>query len=104
MTKEFDHDVHLVTRQEQYQEIGSDLYYGALLDKVSAGVNPAQYVAGLAYAAEKAGASIHSRTRVRTIEQRKLLYFVQTEHGTLTAKNVLVATNGYIDSSTPKFL
>ena len=102
MTKEFDHDVHLVTRQEQYQEIGSDLYYGALLDKVSAGVNPAQYVAGLAYAAEKAGASIHSRTRVRTIEQRELLYFVQTEHGTLTAKNVLVATNGYIDSSTPK--
>jgi hypothetical protein len=42
MTKEFNHALHLVDCQEQYQEIGSDLYYGVLLDEVSTGVNPAQ--------------------------------------------------------------
>ena len=102
MTKEFNHEVHLVPRKEQYQEIGSDQYFGVLVDEVSAGVNPAQYVTGLAHAAEKAGASLHEKSRVTKIERKRMQFFLHTERGRLTAENVFVATNGYIDQSTPE--
>ena len=102
MAKEFDHAVRLVPRSEQRTEIGSDLYYGALVDEVSAGVNPAQYVTGLAGAVEKAGGTLHARACVRKLERREKRFSIETERGTLTAENVFVATNGYIDSATPE--
>lgn len=101
MAKEFDHSVYLVTRQEQKKEIGTDLYYGGLVDEVSAGVNPAQYVTGLARAAEKAGATLHARSRVHKIERREMRFLIHTERGEITAENIFVATNGYIDMATP---
>jgi glycine/D-amino acid oxidase-like deaminating enzyme len=101
MAKEFDHDVRLVPRGEHREEIGSDLYYGALVDEVSAGVNPAQYVVGLAGAAEKAGATLHARARVSKLGQREKRFHIETERGSLTADNVFVATNGYTGSATP---
>ena len=101
MAKEFNHAVRLIPRSEQRAEIGSDLYYGALVDEVSAGLNPAQYVTGLANAAEKAGATLHARARVNSLEHGKKRFSLEMERGTLTAEKVFVATNGYIDSVTP---
>jgi glycine/D-amino acid oxidase-like deaminating enzyme len=101
MAKEFNHAVRLIPRSEQRAEIGSDLYYGALVDEVSAGLNPAQYVAGLANAAEKAGATLHARARVNSLERGKKRFSLETERGTLTAEKIFVATNGYTDSVTP---
>jgi glycine/D-amino acid oxidase-like deaminating enzyme len=102
MAVEFNHAVRLVPRSEQRTEIGSDLYYGALVDEVSAGLNPAQYVTGLAGAAEKAGATSHARARVIRLRRAEGHFLIETERGSLTAENVFVATNGYIDSATPK--
>ncbi len=102
MGVEFNHAVRLVPRHEQRTEIGSDLYYGALVDEVSAGLNPAQYVTGLVSAVEKAGATLHARARVVRLERREKRFLIETERGSLRAENVLVATNGYIDSVTPK--
>jgi glycine/D-amino acid oxidase-like deaminating enzyme len=102
MAKEFNHAVRLVSREQQRTEIGSDLYYGALVDEVSAGLNPAQYVAGLAGAAEKAGATLHARARVTRLERGEKRFFIETKRGSLSAENVFVAINGYIDSATPE--
>jgi glycine/D-amino acid oxidase-like deaminating enzyme len=102
MAKEFKHAVRLVSRDEQRAEIGSDLYYGALVDEVSAGLNPAQYVIGLAGAAEKAGVTLHAWARVIRLGRGEKRFLVETERGSLTAENVFVATNGYIDSATPE--
>jgi len=102
MAKEFNHAVRLVPRGEQREEIGTDLYHGVLVDEVSAGINPAQFVAGLASAAEKAGATLHAQARVTKIEHGAKRFFIQTGRGNLQAENVFVATNGYIDSSTPE--
>lgn len=102
MAKEFDHAVRLVPRNRQWSEVGTNVYYGALVDEVSAGVNPAQYVSGLAGAAEKAGALLYARARVCKLERREKRFIVVTERGTLTADNVLVATNGYTSSVTPE--
>ena len=95
MAKEFNHNVHLIPREKQREEIGSGLYYGALVDEVSGGLNPAQYVAGLARAAEKAGASLHARARVTHLERGTNGFVVETERGKVRAEKVLVGTSGY---------
>jgi glycine/D-amino acid oxidase-like deaminating enzyme len=95
MEREFGHKVHLVSRKDQREEIGTDLYYGALVDEVSAGLNPAQFVAGLAGAAEKAGALLCARARVNRLGRREKRFLVETERGTVSAESVLVATAGY---------
>ncbi len=100
MEKEFGHPVRLVPREEQRREIGSDLYYGALVDEASAGVNPAQYTVGLAHAAEKAGASLHACARVERLERVSGTFVVTTGRGKLTAEKVLVATSGYTGGAT----
>ena len=68
IAREFDHELLVVARGELRSEIGSDIYYGGMVDEVSAGLNPAQYVAGLARAAERAGAYLFEKTRVERIE------------------------------------
>jgi len=101
MEKEFNHKVHLVGRQEQRAEIGTDRYYGALLDETSGGLNPAQYVEGLARAAEAAGALLCARARAGTLERRGPRFHIETERGAVEADSVLVATSGYTGSVTP---
>ncbi len=102
---EFNHQVRIVPRNELRREIGSDIYYGGLVDEVSAAVNPARYVAGLARAAEKAGAAIYERTRVERIEREKrngdLGFRLTTSRGSLWASEVFVATSGYTGKATP---
>jgi glycine/D-amino acid oxidase-like deaminating enzyme len=102
MKKEFDHSVRLIPRSEQRAEIGTDLYYGALLDECSAGLNPAQYVAGLARAAEAAGAILHPRARVTRLERHGKRFLLTTERGSLHAGSVLVGTSGYTGNATPE--
>jgi glycine/D-amino acid oxidase-like deaminating enzyme len=102
MEKEFNHRLSLVPRDEQRTEIGSEIYYGALLDECSGGLNPAQYVAGLAVAAERAGATLHARARVNRLEPRHRAdrFLLETERGPLSAESVLVATSGYTGNVT----
>ncbi len=95
MAKEFNHAVRLVPQNQLRDEIGSSIYHGALVDEVSGGLNPAQYVTGLARAAEKAGATLHARARVNSLERSGTRFFIQTERGKLEAGSVLVGTSGY---------
>ena len=102
MEKEFGHQVHLVSKQNQREEIGTDLYHGALVDEVSAGVNPAQFVAGLAAAALKAGAMLCARARVTNLRRSQNRWIIETERGPLSAESVLVASSGYTGKVTQK--
>ncbi|MCC6299200.1 MAG: FAD-binding oxidoreductase [Anaerolineales bacterium] len=102
MTKEFSHKVRVVSPSELKDEIGSAIYHGGIVDEVSGGLNPAQYVAGLARAAEKAGASLHARARVTSLTRRATRFFIQTERGNVEAESVLVGTSGYTGSVTKK--
>ncbi|HMD81662.1 MAG TPA: FAD-binding oxidoreductase [Anaerolineales bacterium] len=102
MEKEFNHKVRVVPREQQREEIGTDLYYGALIDEFSGGLNPAQYVTGLAQAAESAGATLHARAGVNRLERAGNRFIVETERGTVYAENVLVGTSGYTGNVTKK--
>jgi glycine/D-amino acid oxidase-like deaminating enzyme len=70
------------------------------VDEVSGGLNPAQYVAGLACAAEKAGATLHARARVKRLGRREKRFLVETERGTFSADSVFVGTSGYTGNVT----
>ncbi|RJP52597.1 MAG: FAD-binding oxidoreductase [Anaerolineaceae bacterium] len=102
MAREFNHNVLLVPPQDLHSEIGTDIYHGALVDEVSAGLNPAQYAAGLAEASARAGAKLCARARVNRLERREKRFFIQTERGNLEAESVLVATSGYTGNATKK--
>jgi glycine/D-amino acid oxidase-like deaminating enzyme len=102
---EFNHKLRVVPRHELSAEIGSSIYYGGMVDEVSAGCNPARYVAGLARAAAKAGAAIFEHARVNTIErnsrQGEMGWKISTSRGTLWAHEVFIGTSGYTAGVTP---
>ena len=103
--REFNHQLRIISSRELRSEIGSDIYFGGLVDETSAGLNPARYVTGLAQAAQRSGAGLHDHTRVTSIQQetnngaRK--FRVQTSKGPLTSREVLLATGAYTSTATP---
>jgi len=105
IAREFNHQIRVVPRDQLRSEIGSDIYYGGMVDEVSAGLNPARYVAGLASAAMRAGAQICERTRLQIIlrEARNGApgFKLNTSRGSIRARNVLVGTSGYTGAATP---
>ena len=102
---EFNHKRRVVPRHELSSEIGSSIYFGGMVDEVSAGCNPARYVAGLARSAMKAGAEIFEHARVESIlrdtRNGELGWKLATSRGPLWAHEVLVATSGYTGPATP---
>jgi glycine/D-amino acid oxidase-like deaminating enzyme len=105
ISHEFNHQLRVVQRHELNAEIGSNIYYGGMVDEVSAGLNPARYVAGLARAAMKAGAEIFEHTRVVAPQRESSAgasgWKIKTSCGTLWARDVFVATSGYTSRATP---
>jgi glycine/D-amino acid oxidase-like deaminating enzyme len=105
IAREFNHSLRVVQRQELSSEIGSTIYYGGMVDEVSAGCNPARYVAGLARAAMKAGAEVCEHTRVehllRQSRQGEAGWKLVTSRGPLWAHEVFVGTSGYTGKATP---
>ena len=101
LAREFAHPVRLVPRAVLHDEIGSSVYHGGLVDEASAGINPAQYVAGLARAARGAGATLHENSRVGRLERHGPRWIVGTERGKLDAAEILIATSGYTGAVTP---
>ena len=105
MQQELGHSVRMVPRENLFAEIGSNIYFGGLVDELSAGVNPAQYVAGLGAAAARAGAEIHEQTRAENIQSASgngsRGWRIFTSRGTLWARDVLIATSGYTGDTTP---
>ena len=100
LEKEFGHQIRVIPRSEQHTEIGSDYYHGGIVDDLSAGVNPAQFVMGLARAAQRRGAMLHENTRVTKIEQKDARFIVQTSRGEIQAEHVFVGTSGYTGQAT----
>src|SRR6201998_1320946 len=66
--REFQHELHIIPKSGLRGEIGSDIYFGGLVDETSAGLNPARFVAGLARAAKSAGACLHHHALVEKID------------------------------------
>jgi glycine/D-amino acid oxidase-like deaminating enzyme len=103
--REFNHELRIIPKSELRGEIGSDIYFGGMVDETSACLNPARYVAGLAHAAQRAGACLFDRTRVTSVELEKnngaRKFRVRTSKGAITAREVILASGAYTTDATP---
>src|ERR1700730_7901370 len=103
--REFKHELKIIPRNSLKAEIGSSIYFGGMVDETSAGVNPAQYVLGLAGAAQRAGAFLYEQTRVRGVVPQPTggssSFRVETSRGSVSAKDVLLASGAYTTKATP---
>lgn len=92
----------VLPRQRIREEIGTDAYFGALVVEGSGLLHPGRYFAGLAAAADRAGADLHEGVRARSIRRAADGGFVvETGRGAIRARDVFVATNGYTDGVVP---
>ncbi|WP_020519541.1 NAD(P)/FAD-dependent oxidoreductase [Catelliglobosispora koreensis] len=84
----------LLDAKRAQEIIGSPSVLGAI--KVSgAQVNPHRLVRGLARVVRSQGVTIHEQTPVTTIVKNGDKWEITTEHGTVTASQVVVATNAW---------
>lgn len=84
------------------QELASEVYHGGALIPDLGGLHPGLYHAGLLRSARAAGVSLIEQTRATALlPQADGRVRVETEHGHLIGRDVIVATNGYSDSLLP---
>ncbi len=92
----------VVEGAELRAEVGTGAYEAGLVVEVGAVLHPGKWFAGLAGLADRAGADLHERVRVRSIRrQADGRFVVETSRGALLAREVVVATNGYTDAVAP---
>ena len=80
---------------------GTERYLAAMWDRRGGDLNPLSFARGLARAAIHAGAVIHGRTRALRVDRQGADWSVGTRAGTVTAAQVVLATNGYTDDLWP---
>lgn len=92
---------HPVPRAEQHTELGTDAYYGGIVFPRHAAIHPALYHRGLLNLALAAGAQVAGHTPALAIERTDAGYTVTTPRGTVRARDVVIATNGYTGNLMP---
>ena len=92
---------HMVPRAEQRAEAGTDLYAGGVVYPDHGGLDPARWVAGLHGAAMRAGATVQGRTPVTALAREGDGFEARTPRGRVSARDVLMATNGYAPAFAP---
>ena len=92
---------HMVPRAEQRDELGTDAYFGGVVMRAHASIDPARYHAGLLSKVQEAGCEIHPRTPATKITRSGNDFVVVTPRGQCIAHNIVIATNGYTGKLTP---
>lgn len=91
-------DLRLVARDELEAMSGTVGYEHGWVSSRGGSVQPLAYARGLARAAIDAGASIYTQTLVKELTQINGAWCLQTAHGSVTAEQVVLSTNGYTDN------
>lgn len=94
--------VRLLDAAETAHKVGTNAYAGSLLDERAGTVQPLAYVRGLAHAAAKAGAAIHTDSAVIGADDEGARWRLRTASGSVTAPWVIVATNAYTTTLWPQ--
>lgn len=94
-------EARIVPRAEQRRELGTDAYHGGVVYPHHASLHPARYHRGLLDRAVGAGALVVPYCPARDIEKRSDGFRVATPRGSITAGDVVVASNGYTGPAMP---
>lgn len=94
-------DVDIVPRAEQHRELGTDSYHGGVVYRQHASIDPGRYHQGLLQRVIAAGAMVAAHCPVTAIDRDGEGFRVTTSRGSVRARNVIIATNGYTGALTP---
>jgi glycine/D-amino acid oxidase-like deaminating enzyme len=95
-------DVAMLDAAEIEKLIGTSNYHGGFLDRRAGTINPLAFTFELARIAAAAGAQISENTQCIRLEKRGDRWTVTLASGeTITARNVIVATNAYSSDLIP---
>jgi glycine/D-amino acid oxidase-like deaminating enzyme len=86
---------HMVPRAEQRSELGTDAYYGGVVYERHAAIDPARFHQGLLDRARAAGVTVIPHCAATAIQREAGGFRVAHAGGSIAARNVVVATNGY---------
>lgn len=97
MTKALGLDAELLSAEESRERLfESTESHGALISRPAFGLHPLRYCRGLAAAAVKHGAILHAHSQVVDWQKRDGMHHLATAGGTLRAKRVIHACNGFV--------
>jgi glycine/D-amino acid oxidase-like deaminating enzyme len=88
-------DAEMVPEKDVREVIGSDVYHGGRLVHTDGNLHPALFHRGLLIRAIEAGALVAPQTPVVRISRADARFRVEFGGGSLRARDVIVATNGY---------
>lgn len=94
-------DVSFLDETHMTELTGTPYYRGGLLDRRSGMVQPLSYARGLARAAMSSGARLYGNARVTRLSRQGGAWRLDTAKGSVTAKQVLLATNAYLGDLHP---
>ncbi len=92
---------HIVPRAEQRTELGTDAYFGGAIYERHASVDPGRFHQGMLDRALAAGARVVARCPATGLKREGDGFVIETAKGTVAARDVVVATNGYTGTLTP---
>jgi glycine/D-amino acid oxidase-like deaminating enzyme len=98
------HETILLPASDVGSEIGSEFYFGGLIDPKGAGMHVGKFSRGLVPVARRLGVGLHEKAAVLGLHKiAGAKHEVITSRGTIRAAQVLLATDGYTDGSVPEF-
>ena len=92
----------VVPRAEQFKEIGSDLFHGGSVLPQDASLHPGLYHQALMNRIRDAGGHIIGHAGAEGIVRETDGFRVRTPKGSVLARHVIIATNGYTDGLVPE--
>lgn len=96
-------DAAFLDRDAVARHLGTDRYLAGWIDRRAGAVQPLAYARGLAKAALAAGATIHGKSEVVSLQRQGANWTVRTRQGaSVSAPRVVIATNGYTGDLIPK--
>jgi glycine/D-amino acid oxidase-like deaminating enzyme len=94
-------EAEMIAPAETHRVIGSDAYFGGRLIHSDGNLQPAELHRGLVRRAMAAGARLVPHTRVAGFSRDGAGFRVRTARGDVSARHLVVATNGYTDGVAP---
>lgn len=96
--REVDPETRWLDRNALGDEVGSDVFHGAILHEKSAMVHMGRYVNGLAEAAHRHGARIWEQAPVTERQREGTGWLLKTSRGNIRADRIIAATDAYSGS------
>jgi glycine/D-amino acid oxidase-like deaminating enzyme len=92
---------YMVPRERQREEMASDYYFGGMVVERSGKLHPALYYKGLLEACRRRGVAVCAKATAGRLVRTGSTWQVETSRGTVSAGDVVIATNGYTGNLTP---